>query len=254
MGLAFPFPFIDVLTLPTDATTGTRIVLDGVNGQILLYNSSNQLVGSWIPSALVVQEGSGGDFIQLLPSFTPSWGGNVPAIRLNNSIILHDDNVVGPGDGVAITDFVTNLGDLLIEGPSQIFQSIARGHIKSFASTSNSSGFTADTTTDMVVSNVEVVADRLYQVHLHTQYDLSAAGVWNLNFRVNGTVTDRFAVINEGAAKVGTIDASVYWRPTVTTTTDDVDLAVDEVAGASTLTLQAAATARRTLAVIDVGR
>lgn len=43
MGLQFPFPFIDVLTLPTDASTGRRVVLDGVNGAIEFYSASNEI-------------------------------------------------------------------------------------------------------------------------------------------------------------------------------------------------------------------
>ena len=39
--------FLRTLVLPQGATTGARIVLDGTNGVISIYNSSNKLVGQW---------------------------------------------------------------------------------------------------------------------------------------------------------------------------------------------------------------
>jgi hypothetical protein len=38
---------ITTLVIPTGATTGARVVIDGTTGQISVYNSSNQLVGQW---------------------------------------------------------------------------------------------------------------------------------------------------------------------------------------------------------------
>lgn len=47
MGLSFPFPFIDILILPTDADSSTdRIVIDGINGAFLIYDGAT-LVGRW---------------------------------------------------------------------------------------------------------------------------------------------------------------------------------------------------------------
>lgn len=37
------FPFIDFLVIPTDATTGTRIVIDGVNGTITGYDANDDV-------------------------------------------------------------------------------------------------------------------------------------------------------------------------------------------------------------------
>jgi hypothetical protein len=47
-GVNFFLPVVS-LTIPFGATTGERIVLDGVHGVILLYNSANQLVASYAP-------------------------------------------------------------------------------------------------------------------------------------------------------------------------------------------------------------
>lgn len=42
--MRFDFPFIDVLVIPTGATTGVRIEIDGVNGTITGYDASNNVV------------------------------------------------------------------------------------------------------------------------------------------------------------------------------------------------------------------
>jgi hypothetical protein len=44
--VAFPTSVIFYLTIPTNATTGQRIVLDGINGAILVYDSLNDLIAS----------------------------------------------------------------------------------------------------------------------------------------------------------------------------------------------------------------
>lgn len=44
--VAFKNPIIYYLVIPSGATTGTRIILDGVNGFILVYDASNNLVAS----------------------------------------------------------------------------------------------------------------------------------------------------------------------------------------------------------------
>lgn len=49
-GISFFLRLIS-LVLPLGATTGARIVLDGTKGAIFLFNSSNQLIGSWSPTA-----------------------------------------------------------------------------------------------------------------------------------------------------------------------------------------------------------
>lgn len=41
------------LVLPWDATTGTRIVLDGVNGKIQVYNALNQLEAEIVPGGVI---------------------------------------------------------------------------------------------------------------------------------------------------------------------------------------------------------
>lgn len=42
--MEFPVPSVSIFTIPTGATSGQRIVIDGTTGLILVYNASNQLV------------------------------------------------------------------------------------------------------------------------------------------------------------------------------------------------------------------
>lgn len=49
---------ITYFVIPAGATSGQRIVMDGVLGEIDLYNSSNQLVGQWKPTQFGVFAGS----------------------------------------------------------------------------------------------------------------------------------------------------------------------------------------------------
>lgn len=61
---------ITYFVIPSGASSGQRIVLDGVHGEIDLYNSNNQLVGQWIPTQLGIFAGSPnvGQSIQILPN------------------------------------------------------------------------------------------------------------------------------------------------------------------------------------------
>jgi len=47
-------PIPDTLVLPAGATTGQRIVLDGTGGQIIVYDSNNNVIAEITPSAGIV--------------------------------------------------------------------------------------------------------------------------------------------------------------------------------------------------------
>jgi len=44
--VAYQNPIVFFLVIPTNATTGARIVLDGINGFLLVYDANNALIGS----------------------------------------------------------------------------------------------------------------------------------------------------------------------------------------------------------------
>lgn len=61
---------ITYFVIPSGATSGQRIVFDGVLGEIDLYNSANQLVGQWKPGQFGIFAGSPnvGQSITILPN------------------------------------------------------------------------------------------------------------------------------------------------------------------------------------------
>lgn len=61
---------ITYFVIPAGATTGQRIVLDGILGEIDLYNTLNQLVGQWKPTQFGVFAGTPnvGQSITILPN------------------------------------------------------------------------------------------------------------------------------------------------------------------------------------------
>lgn len=88
---------ITYFVIPSGATSGQRIVLDGATGQINLFNATNELVGQWTPSAFIVQGGTPavGQSIQILPNagddfsrtaieFRQAVGGGAAIIDTNN--------------------------------------------------------------------------------------------------------------------------------------------------------------------------
>jgi len=68
--MRFGFPFLDVLVLPTGATSGRRIVLDGINGVIQLYRADD---------TLAIQLGGAGIFEDALTFWTGDPAEDFPA-------------------------------------------------------------------------------------------------------------------------------------------------------------------------------
>jgi hypothetical protein len=92
-------------------------------------------------------------------------------------------------------------------------------------------------------------------VHLHTLVELSAAaGQWNVFLRVNGSNFGRFDRLVGAEVQRPMVDASLFWTPAVDSSTDDLDVFVDEVVGGADLTLLGSADdLLRTLTVTDLG-
>lgn len=74
--VAFQNPVIQTITIPSGATTGTRIVIDGVNGTINVYDMNNVLVGQWRASDAVMmfQNDAMTGKMEFHPSGLPSYG------------------------------------------------------------------------------------------------------------------------------------------------------------------------------------
>jgi hypothetical protein len=154
---------------------------------------------------------------------------------------------------------VTNVGDAITVIPRMTLDDgedtsmFARGVIAQEALTANSTGYTVDTTTDMNLDNVPVVAGRIYAICLDVPYSISAAAQWALDCNINGSLFGRFGWVLSDASENGHISGRVWWEPSVTASTDDIAVVANEVSGAGTLTLNGSATAPRSLTLIDMG-
>lgn len=131
----------------------------------------------------------------------------------------------------------------------------ARGIVRQLSlDTPPAAPYTGDTVTDMVLTNVPVVAGRTYGIHLHAEYDLDIGSTYVIEGRVNGTVIDRFwRIEDEGTVQnEDTIDATIYWTPSVTQATDDIDVYVRGIAGFGALNFTGTGDCKRTLTLIDM--
>lgn len=171
-------------------------------------------------------------------------GGNLRWFEMFDGPIIVTDS----GDAISVTPRLT-----LDDGEDSDMS--ARGVVAYHEETDSDGPYTTDSVTDLAIANVPVVAGRLYAVHLHMEYNMSAAGTWLVAFRVNGAMVDRFwRIEDEGTTLLqDTIDATVYWAPAVTASTDDIDVYLDEISGSGGMTLTGTPTVKRTLTVIDVG-
>jgi hypothetical protein len=124
--------------------------------------------------------------------------------------------------------------------------------------TASSPTYIDNTPTDMSISNIPVTAGHSYGIHLHTLVQwvsLAATARWDFYLRVNGADHRRFGVMCPGVTGTTyhTLDAMVYWKPTVTRATDDIQLVVMELTNGADITLSGGAALTRTLAVFDYG-
>lgn len=87
--MQFKFPFIDVLVIPTGAGPGdARIEIDGILGEIRVYDSNGDLVGHWDSNEFEVNHPTNGSYVLINPS------GTIAA-----AIFLHTDDLAGYSAG-----------------------------------------------------------------------------------------------------------------------------------------------------------
>jgi len=153
--------------------------------------------------------------------------------------------VTNNGDAIAVTPTLTLDDD-------QEATVSARGIVGTpFTSAASAGPYSADGTTDMVLTNMPVIAGRTYAFHLHTYASLSGAATWHLTLAVNGTHVGRLGTVTSTASLP--VDGTVYWTAAATQATDDFAVFVDEVSGTETLSLNGAASVPRTFTMLDVG-
>lgn len=133
------------------------------------------------------------------------------------------------------------------------------GAIRQQVLTTSTAAWIVDTDTDMTLTDVPVIKNHTYAVHLHVPHvrvaSVAATARWDFNLKINGTAVDRFAVLQPGVTGIFRVplDATVYWKPTVTAASDDLLVSADEIIDGADITLEGAADAKRTLTVIDLG-
>lgn len=127
----------------------------------------------------------------------------------------------------------------------------ARGVLAYQQLTSNSSGYTADATSDFSLTNIEVDSTRMYKIGLSVVMNFTAASSWFVNLHVGGVAIMRVAMEDPTAPSNVLIDWQGLWTPD--TGTYDLDIRVDEQSGSATLTFAASSAAPRQFWIEDVG-
>jgi hypothetical protein len=281
--------FLRGFTLPFGVTTGQRIVFDGDNGRILVYDNANNLIGFFGPSAgemvffiqddsgsyVNINAGPGASTIELNPADFPTHVIEEARIQADIDEPNEDPFLVLGSPGIdtlaPMRLFLIGVGgtgnraravfdaeddsdaDLVVND-----RAIGLGILRKQVLTGNDSIHSASATTDMALSNVSVIAGHDYEIHFASRLQLAGASVseWQVNVFLNGSVLDRIAhVENTAAVTYNTrLDGTVLWTPSVTSTTDDLDIRVVEGAGAQTFQLLGTATAKRILTLKHCGQ
>ncbi len=286
--MQFKFPFIDVLTIPTGAGPGdARIEIDGVNGEIRVYDSNGDLVGKWDSTDFTVQHPTNGSYIQIIPSssgdsiialnpdeptgyqtgklFARSDALGTPEIFIFSPVITGEDNAVISIIGENSADSVRpSINFDVREGQLTYIQAtdssaMAGGYRHDAFSSTNSAAIPAGTETVVrTISNMIFRDNRAYLVTWGSMLQSDTA---------NGNGVFRFRKTNAGGTLYGdsgqiptpaagtTYHAQGHWyvrrNKNAGDLTTDVVLTLD--AGAGNATHVAVAEARRHLLIEDIG-
>jgi hypothetical protein len=111
---------------------------------------------------------------------------------------------------------------------------------------------------ELVKNNVPVVNGNEYGINVEFSYEwasVAANARWDIWIRLNGVNWMRIDMIrfmSTGTA-YGRVKAEEFWYPTVTRATDDVTLYAEQVNAGANFDIQAAATRKAKLWIIDYG-
>jgi hypothetical protein len=100
---------IRTLVLPSGATTGARIVLDGVNGRILIYNAANELVEQIDSAGMILYHQSDNSYINLQNNgpFIKVRPPDIPTKPIASAAI--EEGIIWGSSGTSSTEFVSLL-------------------------------------------------------------------------------------------------------------------------------------------------
>lgn len=118
--------------------------------------------------------------------------------------------------------------------------------------TSNNGPFNVSTDTALVLNNVPVVSGKEYLFLFNGQCATSGAGsLWALELKVNGTIHDRMCLVQNPPA-VDYNPGYCWWTAPTTQATDDFLVTATELNPGGDLTIQASATNRASLTMLDL--
>lgn len=170
----------------------------------------------------------------------------------SETIPCHDvTGGIGMGIGSRVTVLFAPPHQALIVGMVD-----QNGPVRQF-STESDVTYTTSSVTDFVLTAVPLIGGHIYGIHLHSVLrtpNVVAAANWEIQLRVNGSVSDRLWQVNHGVT--GTtqwmVDGWVYH------TADehgdyDLDVYADEIVDGMNLEFRAGATAPRSFTVFDFG-
>jgi hypothetical protein len=267
--------FLRGFTLPFGATSGRRIVFDGVNGIIQFYDASGalriQLGGTLNPAAIILSSGDAEEDATGFIETNVFGAGGTRQARLNivdpallgSTLVPPRITFLGQSrDTTVLPRMLLTSTEVEISHPASSTipsYAIPRGIIDQQPETTNDGPHSADAATDFALNNVPVIAGHTYALHLHTDLAFASVDVasrWVLRLRVNGS---NEAVFEDCEPRVGgvtrrMVDATCYWVAPTTQATDDFTVFADEVAGAGAdITLEASGTNPRWFTISDCG-
>lgn len=170
----------------------------------------------------------------------------------SESIACHDvTGGINMGAGARVTILFAPPHQALIIGMVD-----PMGPVRQFTTEADVS-YTTSTVTDFVLTSVPMIGGHVYGVHLHSVARTSSvvvAASWQIELRVDGTVTDRLWHFNHGVT--GTtqwmVDGWVYHTPDESGDFD-LDVFADEIVDGMNLEFLASPTAVRSFTVFDFG-
>lgn len=140
--------------------------------------------------------------------------------RTSDNALMWFEDFTGPitvdtsGDTIVVTPTITLDDD-------QEATVSARGVIGTpFSSTSSSSTYTSTGASDMSIASVPIDTTRVYRVHLHSAWGVSAAARWLIELQENSVTIARMDDTTDlGSATSDVSSVSVLWYPTTATPT-----------------------------------
>jgi hypothetical protein len=266
------------LVLPFGATTGSRIVLDGVTGQILVYDANDDLRFRLNPSGGIIELSSAGVNENLLGDIQASGQGSIgtterfaltvespQAVNRERSII---DLISESVDGTIGTniDIFTDLLDIFGGGGSATADiqlngiSLPRGVLPNGKARASSNTTFSTETTIVTTGSVTLIAGRRYRFLFSWRSIVwgTAAAAVLARLRIKDVAStvrmEHISEITGGTARAGgTTQVTLDCSGEIGSGSHTFEVTAERITGAGTLVMEAAGTYPCTLVIEDIG-